>query len=297
MILERYFSNFRDSLTIRRYNKKYKKNTAQRILVRWLLGKEEIYEDEGEIIYKNIITVKLNKNAKNKVQVDKNIFLNMLRNEKKFLVDTSLYHLHSNKGKKSLIIQLQHSLSIIRDFLFDTNFIIVGNLNIDFLGNNMVYLFKNLEEFPLEKYKAIILDSEGEIVLNESLIKKYDLFLIGGIVDIGLEWHGATKYLFKDLNLSRAKIELEGSTIGVPDRINLLIKILLETSYLNIPLKEAIVKNQGKRDIIRRLWYEIKKYSKNKSIKEEDLYKILENVNLSKEKLMEFLYKNNIKII
>ncbi|MEM1684618.1 MAG: hypothetical protein QXD60_02570, partial [Nanopusillaceae archaeon] len=182
-------------------------------------------------------------------------------------------------------------------FLFDTNFIIVGNLNIDFLGNNMVYLFKNLEEFPLEKYKAIILDSEGEIVLNESLIKKYDLFLIGGIVDIGLEWHGATKYLFKDLNLPRAKIELEGSTIGVPDRINLLIKILLETSYLNIPLKEAIVKNQGKRDIIRRLWYEIKKYSKNKNIKEEDLYKILENVNLSKERLMEFLYKNNIKII
>ncbi|MEM4757930.1 MAG: hypothetical protein QW184_02150, partial [Nanopusillaceae archaeon] len=83
MILEKYFSNFRDSLTIKKYNKKYKKNTAQRILVRWLLGKEEIYEDEGEIIYKNIITVKLNKNAKNKVQVDKSIFLNMLKNEKK----------------------------------------------------------------------------------------------------------------------------------------------------------------------------------------------------------------------
>lgn len=297
MILEKIFSEYQNYLTIRKFRKKYKKNTAQRILVSWLLNKEQIYLDEGMEIYKNIISVNLNSRASNEINLDKNLILSKLNNEKKFLIDLSLFNLHSRKGKKSLITQLQHSLSTIRDFLFDTNLIIVGNLNLDFLGNNMVRLFKNIENISLERYKAAILDPNGDLILNDDLLRFYDLFIIGGVVDVGLEWYKATEYLFKDLNLPHVRIELDGSILGVPDRINLLIKILLETYYLEIPLKDAIVKNQGKRDIIKRFWYEIKKYSKNKEIKLEDLDNILKNINISREKMLYLLYKNNIKII
>jgi len=99
------------------------------------------------------------------------------------------------------------------------------------------------------------------------------------------------------LDLPRARIELDGSIRGVPDRVNILVKILLESYYLNIPLRDAIVKNQGRRDVLNRIWYEIKRYSKNKTIKMEDIDKILRNVNITKEKLIEFLEKNNFRIV
>jgi len=297
MILERVFSKYFSYLTIRRLKKKYKINTAQRVLVNYLLDKEKIYSDEGEIIYENIIKVKLNKNAINEIKIEKEIFFNELRKEKKFLIDLSLFNLHSKKGKSSLKIQVSHTLSVIRDFLFDTNLILIGDIDYSFLGKNMVLKYRKIEDVGIENYKAIILDPEGEILFNEKVLEEYELFLIGGIVDVGLEWRGATSYLFKNLDLPRARIELDGSIRGVPDRINILVKILLESYYLNIPLRDAIVKNQGKRDVLNRIWYEIKRYSRNKMIKKEDVDKILKNVNITMEKLIEFLEKNNFKIV
>jgi len=297
MILERVFSRYFPYLTIRRIKKKYKVNTAQRVLVNYLLDKEKIYSDEGEVIYENIIKVKLNKNAVNEIKIEKWVFFDELKKEKKFLIDLSLFNLHSKKGKSSLRIQVSHTLSVIRDFLFDTNLILVGDIDYSFLGKNMVLKYKNIEDVGIESYRAIILDPEGEMLFDERVLSDYELFLIGGIVDVGLEWKGATSYLFRNLDLPKARIELDGSIKGVSDRINILVKILLESYYLNISLRDAIVKNQGRRDVLNRIWYEIKKYSKNRLIKKEDIDKILRNVNITREKLMEFLEKNNFKII
>jgi len=297
MILEKVFSKHFPYLTIRRLKSKYKINTAQRVLVNYLLDREKIYSDDGETIYENIIKVKLNREAKNEIIVEKEIFLNELKKEKKFLIDLSLYNIHSKKGKSSLRIQVSHALSVIRDFLFDTNLILVGDLDYSFLGRNTVLKYKRIEDVCIERYKAIILDPEGDLLFDERILREYELFLIGGIVDVGLEWKGGTNYLFRDLDLPRARIELDGSIKGVPDRINILIKILLESYYFNIPLKKSIVRNQGKKDILNRIWYEIKRYSDGRVIKKEDIDKILENLNIAKDKLIKFLEKNNFKIV
>ncbi|RDD52197.1 hypothetical protein BA065_02995, partial [Nanoarchaeota archaeon NZ13-N] len=270
---------------------------AQRVLVNFLLDKEKIYSDEGEVIYENIIKVKLNKNAREEIEIEKEVFFDELKKEKKFLIDLSLFELHSRKGKSSLRVQVSNTLSIIRDFLFDTNLILVGDIDYSFLGKNIVLKYRKIGDVDIENYKAIILDPKGEILFDERTLREYELFLIGGIVDVGLEWEGGTSYLFRNIDLPRARIELEGSIRGVPDRINILIKILLESYYLNIPLRNAIVRNQGKKDILNRLWYEIKKYSNGKTIRREDIDNILRNLNLSREKLIEFLEKNNFKIV
>jgi len=297
MILERVFSKHFPYLTIRRFKKKYRINTAQRVLVNYLLDKERIFSDEGEVIYENIIKVKLNKNAKNEIKIEKEVFFDELKREKKFLIDLSLFNLHSKKGRYSLKVQVSHALSVIRDFLFDTSLMLVGDTDYSFLGKNMVLKYKRINDVNINSYKAIILDPEGEMLFDERILRDYELFLIGGIVDVGLEWTGATSYLFKGLDLPRARIELDGSTKGVPDRINILIKILLESYYLNIPLRDSIVKNQRRKDILNRLWYEVKRYSRNRMIKEEYIEEILKNVNITRDKLVEFLEKNNFKIV
>ncbi|BFI73171.1 tRNA (adenine(9)-N1)-methyltransferase [Nanoarchaeota archaeon] len=246
MILEKITSKYINYITVRNYDKN-KKYLGQDILVKYLLNKKRIYKDEGKTIYKNFIEVKLNQNAKEMLELDKEKILKDLENEKKFLIDNSLYNLLSNKGKISLKTQITQSLKFIREYLFDTNLILIGDIDYSFLGKNMVKIYKKQEEFNFYKYKAVILDPYGEEVLNDDDLKKYDLFILGGVVDIDLKWYYATQYLFRNINLPHKRIEYKGSIENVPDRINILIKILLDSIYLNIPLEKSIEINSPKK--------------------------------------------------
>jgi len=62
-----------------------------------------------------------------------------------------------------------------------------------------------------------------------------------------LNWQYATQYLFRNIDLPHKRIELYRSIKNVPDRINILIKILLDSIYLNIPLEKSIIINSPKK--------------------------------------------------
>jgi tRNA (adenine9-N1/guanine9-N1)-methyltransferase len=267
MILEKIFSEFYKEVTVRNF--KNEENLAQKILVKFFLNKKTLYLDEGEVIYENFIKVKYNKDAKNVLEIEKEKIFEKLEKEKKFLIDLSFFGYHSEKGKNSLLMQVKESLNIIREYLFDTNLILINFPKnfLNFLGRNFCKFYER-NEFDFSKYNAIILDPYGEEVFEEKDLEKYDLFLIGGIVDVGQRWYYATKYLFEDLNFKRKRIELRGSIRGVPDRINLIIKILLESFYKKIPLEKAIVKNQTRKEIFDRLSLELKRNSSFDEIKE-----------------------------
>ena len=267
MILEKIFSEFYKEVTVRNF--KNEENLAQKILVKFFLNKKTLYLDEGEVIYENFIKVKYNKDAKNVLEIEKEKIFEKLEKEKKFLVDLSFFSYHTEKGKNSLLMQVKESLNVIREYLFDTNLILINfpKKFLNFLGKNSCKFYER-NEFDFSKYNAIILDPYGEENFEEKDLEKYDLFLIGGIVDVGQRWYYATKYLFEDLNFKRKKIELRGSIRGVPDRINLIIKILLESFYKKIPLEKAIVKNQTRKEIFDRLSLELKRNSSFDEIKE-----------------------------
>jgi Trm5-related predicted tRNA methylase len=248
MILEKITSRYINYITVRNYDKS-KKYIGQDCIVKYLLNRKKLYKDNGETIYRNFIEVKYNKDAKEEIDITKEKILREVENEKKFLIDNSLYNLLSNKGKISLKIQISQSLKVIREYLFDNNLILIGNIDYSFLGKNLVNIYKKQEDFDFYKYKAIILDPFGDEILNDKDLEKYDLFILGGIVDIDLNWQYATQYLFRNIDLPHKRIELYGSIKNVPDRINILIKILLDSIYLNIPLEKSIQINSPKKFI------------------------------------------------
>ena len=248
MILEKITSRYINYITVRNYDKS-KKYIGQDCIVKYLLNRKKLYKDNGETIYRNFIEVKYNKDAKEEIDITKEKILREVENEKKFLIDNSLYNLLSNKGKISLKIQISQSLKVIREYLFDNNLILIGNIDYSFLGKNLVNIYKKQEDFDFYKYKAIILDPFGDEILNDKDLKKYDLFILGGIVDIDLNWQYATQYLFRNVDLPHKRIELYGSIKNVPDRINILIKILLDSIYLNMPLEKSIIVNSPKKFI------------------------------------------------
>jgi len=248
MILEKITSKYINYITVRNYDKS-KRDIGQDCIVKYLLNKKKLYEDDGEPIYRNFIEVIYNKNAKKEIDIPKEKILKDIENEKKFLIDNSLYNLLPNKGKISLKIQIFQSLKVIREYLFDSNLILVGDIAYSFLGKNFVNVYKKQEDFDFYKYKAVILDPYGDKILNDDDLKKYDLFILGGIVDVDLNWQYATQYLFRNIDLPHKRIELYGSIKNVPDRINILIKILLDSIYLNIPLEKSIIVNSPKKFI------------------------------------------------
>ncbi|MFP3256387.1 MAG: hypothetical protein RXO36_01055 [Candidatus Nanopusillus acidilobi] len=246
MILEKITSKYINYITVRNYDKN-KKYIGQDCIVKYLLNRKKLYKDDGELIYKNFIEVKYNKDAKEEIDIPKEKILKYIESEKKFLIDNSLYNLLPNKGKISLKIQISQSLKVIREYLFDSNLILIGNIDYSFLGKNVVNIYKKQEDFDFYKYEAIILDPYGDEILNDKDLNKYNLFILGGIVDIDLNWQYATQYLFRNIDLPHKRIELYGSIKNVPDRINILIKILLDSIYLNIPLEKSIVINSPKK--------------------------------------------------
>jgi len=246
MILEKITSKYINYITVRNYDKK-KKYIGQDCIVKYLLNGKKLYKDDGETIYRNFIEVKYNKDAKEEIDIPKEKILRDIENEKKFLIDNSLYNLLPNKGKISLRIQISQSLKVIREYLFDNSLVLIGDIDYSFLGKNLVNIYKKQEDFDFYKYKAIILDPYGDEILNDKDLEKYDLFILGGIVDIDLNWQYATQYLFRNIDLPYKRIELYGSIKNVPDRINILIKILLDSIYLNIPLEKSIIINSPKK--------------------------------------------------
>ncbi|WP_243679061.1 hypothetical protein [Vulcanisaeta distributa] len=108
-----------------------------------------------------------------------------------------------------------------------------------------------------------MLDPEGDCVLNEELIKEVHTFIIGGgIVDKERRVKGETARLYRllGLNVPRCRIELRGgSIIGVPDRINKVIEVILMTLFETGNIEEAIIKAMSKRDRVNRLFYEFQR--------------------------------------
>lgn len=89
-----------------------------------------------------------------------------------------------------------------------------------------------------------MLDPEGDCVLSEELVRVMDMFIVGGIVDKERRVKGETARLYRllRLNVPRCRIELRGSIIGVPDRINKVIEIILMTLFETGSIEEAIIR-------------------------------------------------------
>ena len=171
-----------------------------------------------------------------------------------FIIDLRYYNRHTEKEKRRIIKEILASLIEVRKYLWDRHLALVANRELfNFishkLGNNKILRL----DYPLN---GIALDPNADEILTEKDIKENNIFLIGGIVDLGQNrpW---TKELFKEF--PRKRIEFYGKTKGVPDRFNRIISILLKVKFENKTIEEAIKENLTRKDILERLSIELPK--------------------------------------
>lgn len=181
----------------------------------------------------------------------------------KFVVDMKLWNYLTDEERKDLIRQIGLSISVIRRYFWDENLVIANQPSC--LDSMLNYMFKGFSyrvprRFKLER-DSIVLDPYAEDEINEDLIRRTKVFIIGGIVDKGKRFDRATEYLTKVSGYQEVKgykITLRSSIIGVPDRINKILEILMKVIQ-GSTLEEAIIEEQTTSEKLARARYEIAK--------------------------------------
>ena len=182
------------------------------------------------------------------------------------VVDCSLKHLHSDKELKSLIRQIEKTLSVVRKYMWDERLVIAGMKTM-----TSALHYESVEDFLREKKpeRVILLDpNAGEIFHGE----RADCYIIGGIVDKTGNKKGTTSLIYERLvdngfELERRKIVLRGDILGVPDRINHITEIVLKIVLDGMEVEKAIYDVQNRKIARWRLRREIAKNSRRIEVK------------------------------
>ena len=188
-----------------------------------------------------------------------------------FIIDLSLWGRHSDVEKRELVEQVISSINYVREYLWDGN-LIISNATTEFIelfnryAPGMVHAVRILNSFPYDEVtnaRAAVLDPYGDEASIDEL-RRIDAFILGGIVDKERKVSGETLALYRmlnldDLRLPRYKLTLWGSRVGVPDRINKVIKIMLDAVVIGKGLDEAILAAQSNKDRLQRLVHEVQK--------------------------------------
>ncbi len=208
-------------------------------------------EEEGIKIFSgkgnNNVNYEISKNGKESIEIDFPRF-------PMFIIDLSLWNRHFEEERRRLLVQLSCSINSIRKYLWDYN------LSINNAPNNFMLPFLNKVRFnTIPEGNTIILNPYGEVEATEELIRNTQTFIIGGIIDRS-GWRFATYEMAKiaKYDFPHVKITLRGSTVGVPDRINKIIEIVLRV-YNGEKLENAILDLQTNADKFNRLLVEKQK--------------------------------------
>ncbi len=217
------------------------KDFLQSMAYHVVMGKAEVCSGlRGEIL------VKLNQKCKKPVYIgrcekpilSRDKFLEKVKDFPYVVIDCSFYEYHTEKEKKKLKLQIQQSLGVVRDFMWDERLIVTYK---DF-GVGVFY--PSTEEFLKEMGfdKVILLDPNGEYVFNGQRSKCY---VIGGIVDKVGNKKGWTSKIGERLRkngikVKSVRIELKGDVVGVPDRLNAIVEILLRVILDGESVEKAV---------------------------------------------------------
>ncbi|MEL9989983.1 MAG: tRNA (adenine(9)-N1)-methyltransferase Trm10 [Thermoproteus sp.] len=182
----------------------------------------------------------------------------------RIVVDLSLWGEHTEGEKHELVEQIVATLGVVRNFLWD------GNLWITNAPDEFVSLLERHARGMVHKMKIVggtppfeapvVLDPEGPCLFTEEMALAHSDFIIGGIVDKEHVVKSGTRRIAERIGVDkRCRIELRGSVVGVPDRINKIAEIILAVRFAGVSLEEAIINAQARRDKIYRLMRELQK--------------------------------------
>ncbi|NJE75984.1 tRNA (guanine(9)-/adenine(9)-N1)-methyltransferase [Thermococcus sp. ES12] len=172
-----------------------------------------------------------------------------------FIIDLYHWDRHTQKEKGKICLQVSQSYGLLRDY---------------FTGRELAVTwandeFKSMFHGPLERIttytgptaeflrengidEVVLLDPWAEKVLSEEDFG-VKAFIIGGIVDTGGNKKKTTPKIGEELEgagikVRRRKIVLRGDVIGVPDRINRILGIILKMMVEGKSMDEAVYEFQ-----------------------------------------------------
>lgn len=191
--------------------------------------------------------------------------------EKYFVIDLSLFELHTEKEKKRLKLQLSQSIFVAKKYGVKDRLVLSG-INKEVENDLRNYgikqkMYPTLKDFleSVNKINFLLFDPNADDVFRDTDHEKFDVFVIGGIVDATKDEKKTTSNLAKifdeqRLKFSRKKVLLKGDVVGVPDRINLFLEMLLKVIHEKQPLEKAIYETQSRKIARWRLRKEMKNY-------------------------------------
>ncbi len=182
----------------------------------------------------------------------------------RIVVDLSLWHEHTETEKHELVEQVISTLRAVREYYWDAH-LYLTNVSEEFLTFMSIHAAgmrhrANLSAgFPPLDGRTIMLDPAGPLRATEEYIRSVDNFVIGGIVDKERSSPGATARLAERLGIDeRARLDLRGSVVGVPDRINKVSEIVLRVIE-GEDLEHAILSAMSRRDKWHRMLRDVQK--------------------------------------
>ena len=170
----------------------------------------------------------------------------------------------------SLRSQVAATLGVVRQYLWDDHLVIagarpgVGQWLRLLLGRARIRVTSYTTVGLLEALghpRAIVLDPSAPSSLGPGDVASAEVFIVGGIVD-KVPRPGATTAISR-LLVSRGlaepkKVALKGSLIGVPNRINAIVEILLKARYETCgDVDKAVASTMSPRDARLRAYLEI----------------------------------------
>lgn len=186
----------------------------------------------------------------------------------RIVIDLWQWGEHTEGERHELVEQILAALNVVRTLLWDRNLWLthVPREFLEYLSRHARGLRHkmNITWEPPPFRSPVVLDPEGPCVLTKEEVFQRSELVVGGIVDKERVAKGATERLAWALGVERrCRIELRGSTVGVPDRVNKVVEILVRI-LAGEPLEAAILKTQAKRDRVYRLMWEIQRRAKRR---------------------------------
>jgi len=191
-------------------------------------------------------------------------------------LDFSLIHRHSPEEARSLRVQVGAALGAVRRYLWDPHLLLAGLERgvLEWLRGFLAspYVATTMlpadEGLTLRGYRRIILlDPSAEKPLTGREAKEADAFILGAIVDRTPRPGETSRLRLRGLYTPR-RLELRGSTHGVPNRINTLAEILLRARYETCGnIEKAILASMSPRDARARAYVEISRWLRGRTTK------------------------------
>jgi len=172
----------------------------------------------------------------------------------KIVIDLSFWDRHTPKEKKKLCLQITQAYGLVKN-RFTGRELVVTNVGEEFkrlfygpLKKLTIYRGPTWEYLKKEGIERIVLlDPWAERDLSEKDLRE-KAFVIGGIVDMGGSKRKTTPKIgealeVNDIQVLRRRISLRGNVVGVPDRINRIVGIILDMMK-GLDMERAVYINQ-----------------------------------------------------